>query len=260
MSRTAPQVLANREGTEAILPAHRRFPRVPGTLLTRRIAMGALCVATAGAAALGISLHPAPAHPAAPALAGAAALNADRLDALNRSNRSLQRTAPVATPSTAAPAPKPVATTAKPAAPKPKPTPAKPAPLPGIAGLTATQVNNAWAIVLEGHRMGINSRGQQIAIATAMQESNLYNLRRAVDHDSLGLFQQRPSSGWGSPRQLTNPTYAAHAFYAVLVHYKGAWGTLWRAAQDVQRSAFPYAYQKHSSAAWHVVSILDKRF
>jgi len=87
-----------------------------------------------------------------------------------------------------------------------------------------------------------------------------YNLKRAVDHDSLGLFQQRPSSGWGSPRELTNPTYAAHAFYAVLVQYKGSWGTLWRAAQDVQRSAFPYAYQKHSSAALRVVTVLDQRF
>jgi hypothetical protein len=108
--------------------------------------------------------------------------------------------------------------------------------------------------------MGISPRGQQIAIATAMQESNLLNLRRAVDHDSLGLFQQRPSSGWGTPSQLTNPTYAAHAFYAVLVHYKGAWGCLTCAAQDVQRSAFPGAYAKHSSAALRVVQALDTRF
>jgi hypothetical protein len=228
-------------------------------LLTRRLALGALCVATAGAAALGISIHPAPANPAAPALANAASLNAERLTALDRANRSLQRTAPATPSAPATPAVKPSTPAAKPA-PKPKPKPAKPAPLPSIPGLTRTQVNNAWAIVLEGHRMGINARGQQIAIATAMQESNLYNLTRAVDHDSLGLFQQRPSSGWGSPRELTNPTYAAHAFYAVLVHYKGAWGTLWRAAQDVQRSAFPYAYQKHSSAALRVVTILDKRF
>ena len=108
--------------------------------------------------------------------------------------------------------------------------------------------------------MGINQRGQQIAIATAMQESNLYNLHRAVDHDSLGLFQQRPSCGWGSPSQLVNPTYAAHAFYAQLVKHRSTWGTLWRAAQIVQGSAFPYAYQQHSSAALHVVQVLDKRF
>jgi len=201
---------------------------------------------------MGISLRPAPARPTAPALAaGTAALSASRLDALDRSNRSLTRTAPTPSASAKTPAPKPSPT---------KPKPAGPAPLPSISGLTSTQVANAWAIVQEGHRMGISARGQQIAIATAMQESNLYNLKRAVDHDSLGLFQQRPSSGWGSPRELTNPTYAAHAFYAVLVQYKGSWGTLWRAAQDVQRSAFPYAYQKHSSAALRVVAVLDKRF
>jgi hypothetical protein len=202
---------------------------------------------------MGISLRPAPDRPTAPALAaGTAALNTSRLDALDRSNRSLTRTAPTPSASAKTPAPKPK--------PKPKPKPAGPAPLPSISGLTSTQVANAWAIVQEGHRMGISARGQQIAIATAMQESNLYNLKRAVDHDSLGLFQQRPSSGWGSPRELTNPTYAAHAFYAVLVQYKGSWGTLWRAAQDVQRSAFPYAYQKHSSAALRVVTVLDQRF
>jgi hypothetical protein len=197
---------------------------------------------------LGISTHPAPARTGVPALAGAAALNAARLDSLQQANRDMQRTAS-ASAHPAAPAPPP-------APPKPK----KPAPLPHITGLTATQVGNAWAIVLEGHKMGVSQRGQQIAVATAMQESNLYNLHRAVDHDSLGLFQQRPSSGWGSPHELTNPTYAAHAFYAVLVHYKGAWGSVWRAAQDVQRSAFPYAYQKHATAALHVVRVLDQRF
>jgi hypothetical protein len=256
------------------LPAHRRFPRVPGTLLTRRLAVGALCVTTAGAAAMGISLRPAHAPTRVPAIAGAAALNTARLDALARSDRDYTRAAPTPTathtvvpkPGAKPPLPAkptaPVKATAAPATPTAKPTSAKPTvtPLPSIAGYSTAQVSNAWAIVAEGHRMGISARGQQIAIATALQESNLLNLTRAVDHDSLGLFQQRPSSGWGSPRQLTDPTYAAHAFYAVLVQYKGAWGTLWRAAQDVQRSAFPYAYQKHSSAALHIVQILDQRF
>ena len=196
---------------------------------------------------MGVSLSPASSTPSnnSPALAGSAALNSARLDGLTRANRDMTRTdAPTpATSKATTPAPKPAA-----------------APLPKISGLTATQVSNAWAIVQEGHRMGINARGQQIAIATAMQESNLYNLKRAVDHDSLGLFQQRPSSGWGSKKQLVNPTYAAHAFYAVLVQHKNTWGTLWRAAQIVQRSAFPYAYQKHSTAALRVVKALDARF
>ena len=270
MRCTTPEVQLNREGTEAILPAHRRFPRVPGTLITRRLAVGALCLTSAGAAAMGISLHPDHA-PQSPRLSGTAALATARLDALGRSDRNFTRTGETTAPKTAASAPPkvtvkvpaPKATAAKPAPATKAATPAKPtaaSPLPAIAGLTSIQVANAWAIVNEGHHMGIGLRGQQIAVATAMQESNLYNLRRAVDHDSLGLFQQRPSSGWGSPSQLTNPTYAAHAFYAVLVHYQGAWGTLWRAAQDVQRSAFPYAYQKHEGAALRVVQILDQRF
>lgn len=185
----------------------------------------------------------------------AATLNASRTDALARANRSLTRVAPT-TPAAPKPAaPKPPAP-AKKAAPAPK----KPAPLPRIAGLNSSQVYYANAIVAEGHRMGISRRGRIIAMATALQESNLINYRSAVDHDSLGLFQQRPSSGWGTPRQLTNPTYAAHAFYAVLVHYKGSWGCLTCAAQMVQRSAFPSAYAKHEGFASKIVDTLDKRF
>ena len=183
------------------MSAHRRSPRDPGTFITRRIAVGVLCCATAGAVTLGISLHPRPAV-ASPATT-TVSMDANRAAALTRANRDLVRTAP-----------RPVA---KPPAP-PKPT--RPAPLPRIAGLTTTQVSNAWAVVYEGHQMGISQRGQTIAMATALQESNLVNYRRAVDHDSLGIFQQRPSSGWGTPRQLTNPRYAAHAFYRVLVHYQ----------------------------------------
>ena len=230
---------------KAILTTHRRFPRVPGTLLTRRVAVGALCVALSGAAALGIQLRPAPADASSTAALTSASgkLDAARADALSRSNRSQQRTAP-----TPGPAAKKVVKKAK------------PGPLPHIAGFNATQIKNAWAIVQEGHRMGVNPRGQQIALATAMQESNLLNLKRAVDHDSLGLFQQRPSSGWGSPKELTNPKYAAHAFYSVLVHYKGSWGCLTCAAQKVQRSAYPNAYAKHSGGALRLVRALDKRF
>ena len=231
------------------MPAHRRFPRIPGALITRRVAVGALCVATASAAAIGVSISPSTPAPANATLS-ASSIAAARTDAATRSNRDLQRTAPPATSKPGA------VSTTQPAKPKPQ----GPGPLPRISGYSSAQVANAWAIVLEGHRMGISPRGQQIAIATAMQESNLYNLRRAVDHDSLGLFQQRPSSGWGSPRQLTNPTYAAHAFYRVLVHYKGAWGNLTRAAQAVQRSAFPNAYAKHTSAALRIVRVLDQRF
>jgi hypothetical protein len=108
--------------------------------------------------------------------------------------------------------------------------------------------------------MGISTRGQTIAMATALQESNLVNYRYAVDHDSLGIFQQRPSSGWGTPQQIETPTYAAHAFYRVLLQYKSAWGCLTCAAQDVQRSAFPSAYAQHEQFAALIVNILNRRF
>lgn len=182
----------------------------------------------------------------------ASSLQTARLDAQARANRSLTR--PPAVP------PKPAA---KPAPAKPvpaKPAPKKPAPLPHIAGLSRSQVVNAWAVVAEGHRMGISKRGQIIAMATALQESNLRNYTHAVDHDSLGIFQQRPSTGWGSPSQIVRPTYAAHAFYRVLVHYRSSWGCLTCAAQLVQRSAFPGAYAKHERFATTIVTILDKRF
>jgi hypothetical protein len=206
--------------------------------MARRLTLGLLCCTTAGAAALGISMNPRNAAPATTAMTNTAnKLDASRTDALMRANRSLTRTAPPA-----------------------KPAPAKPAPLPSIAGLSSTQVKMADAIVKEGVHMGVSRRGRIIAMATALQESNLKNYTHAVDHDSLGLFQQRPSSGWGTPKQLTNPTYAAHAFYRVLVHYKGSWGCLTCAAQRVQRSAFPSAYAKHERFATKIVDILDKRY
>ncbi|HEU0239424.1 MAG TPA: hypothetical protein VFR11_09140 [Micromonosporaceae bacterium] len=167
----------------------------------------------------------------------ATSLETARLNADARANRSLTRPAP----------------------PKP-PAPKKPAPPPHIRGLTSAQVANAWAVVFEGHKMGISLRGQTIAMATALQESNLRNYRHAVDHDSLGIFQQRPSTGWGTPRQITNPRYAAAAFYRVLLHYKRSWGCLTCAAQMVQRSAFPSAYAKHEHFAKYLVTILNRRF
>lgn len=201
--------------------------------------MGLLCCTTAGAAALGISMNSQSDTPTP--VANTSALSANRVDALQRANRSQARTAPATKPSA-----------------KAKPAPAKPLPMPSIRGLSSTQVKMAFAIDAEGHHMGISRRGRVIAMATALQESNLKNYRYAVDHDSLGLFQQRPSSGWGTPKQLTNPTYAAYAFYRVLVRYKGSWGCLTCAAQKVQRSAFPGAYAKHERFATQIVDALDK--
>lgn len=110
------------------------------------------------------------------------------------------------------------------------------------------QRENATTIVQVGLALDIPERGLIIALATAMQESKLYNLGHlgaANDHDSLGLFQQRPSMGWGTEEQVTDPVYSATAFYLALQRVSG-WESmaLTVAAQSVQRSAFPNAYAK----------------
>jgi murein DD-endopeptidase MepM/ murein hydrolase activator NlpD len=99
-----------------------------------------------------------------------------------------------------------------------------------------------------------------IAVATALQESNLHNLPylgARNDHDSIGLFQQRPSQGWGTPTQLLDPEYAAGKFYQKLVTVKD-WELLplTVVAQAVQRSAFPNAYAKHEPLATEIVNLL----
>src|SRR5690606_9071054 len=101
--------------------------------------------------------------------------------------------------------------------------------------------------------MGVPPRGRVIAVATAMQESSLRNLGHLGernDHDSLGLFQQRPSQGWGTPKQVTDPIYATNKFYDKLLSISD-WQDmpLTRAAQAVQVSAYPDAYAKWESDA-----------
>ena len=109
-------------------------------------------------------------------------------------------------------------------------------------GLSEEQMANARIINDVGLKMGVSEKGRIIAIATAMQESNLRNINYG-DRDSLGLFQQRPSCGWGSPEQVTDPQYAATKFYERLLQVPG-WESLpvTVAAQKVQASAFPDAY------------------
>ena len=97
-------------------------------------------------------------------------------------------------------------------------------------------------------------------MATALQESNLHNLGdlgARNDHDSLGLFQQRPSSGWGTAKQIQDPTYAATAFYKGLVQVPG-WDAmpLTKAAQKVQVSAYPEHYAKHEAEAGDIIAAL----
>ncbi len=108
----------------------------------------------------------------------------------------------------------------------------------------AEQVPNAKTIQATGVAMNIPVRGQVVALATALQESGLRNLTYG-DRDSLGLFQQRPSQGWGSANQILDPVHASTKFYEGLQKVSG-WQSLsiTQAAQAVQRSGFPDAYAK----------------
>ena len=98
-------------------------------------------------------------------------------------------------------------------------------------------------------RRGLPPRATTIAIATAFQESKIHNLDYG-DRDSVGLFQQRPSQGWGTREQILNPRHAIRRFYSVLVKVKGYTKmSITDAAQRVQRSAFPGAYAQHEDYA-----------
>lgn len=114
----------------------------------------------------------------------------------------------------------------------------------GRVALDADQMANAATIAAIGAKRGMPERAVVVALATAYQESGLRNLADG-DRDSVGLFQQRPSQGWGTPAQIRDPRYAANRFYAALKKVRG-WEKMrvTDAAQRVQRSAFPEAYQK----------------
>lgn len=116
------------------------------------------------------------------------------------------------------------------------------------AELATDQAVNASLITAVAVQRGLPPRAASIALATAMQESKLRN----IDHgdqagpDSRGLFQQRPSQGWGTEAQVMDPYYAANAFYNALVKvpdYESL--EITDAAQRVQRSAYPDAYAQH---------------
>ena len=95
-----------------------------------------------------------------------------------------------------------------------------------------------------------------IALATAYQESKLYNLEHG-DRDSVGLFQQRPSQGWGTPEEILDPEHSINAFYDALPRVDGyETMAITVAAQPVQRSAFPEAYADHEADARALASAL----
>lgn len=129
--------------------------------------------------------------------------------------------------------------------------------------ITAARMANATTIVHQDIARHMGIRSAVIAVATAMQESKLLNLDYGTS-DSLGLFQQRPSMGWGTPAQVTDPAYAADAFLSALHRYQAsdrAWARqpLWQAAQGVQGSAFPYAYAQWEDQAARVVASAARR-
>jgi LysM repeat protein len=144
--------------------------------------------------------------------------------------------------------------TAAPASPPPVSTPA-------TTGLDAEQTANAALIIAIGRELGVPDKGIAVALGTAMQESWLRNLDWG-DRDSLGLFQQRPSTGWGSPDEVRDPARATRAFFGGASDPNGSRtrGLLdvsgWEAmsfadaAQAVQISAYPDRYAAWEQPAW----------
>nr|WP_308403990.1 hypothetical protein [Streptomyces sudanensis] len=125
--------------------------------------------------------------------------------------------------------------------------------------LSPEQAANAATISAVGTTRGMPERAVTIALATALQESALRNIDYG-DRDSLGLFQQRPSQGWGTPAQIMDPVYSAGVFYDRLAEVPGySRLPLTVAAQRVQRSGFPQAYAKHEPDAALLAAALTGR-
>ena len=122
--------------------------------------------------------------------------------------------------------------------------------------LSPTQGKYAGLIAGIAVQRGLPARAVSIALATAFQESKLRNLPEG-DRDSVGLFQQRPSQGWGTEAELMRPRYAINAFYDALVKIDGYQQMrITEAAQAVQRSGFPEAYEEHAAGARALASAL----
>ncbi len=128
--------------------------------------------------------------------------------------------------------------------------------------LSAEQVEHARLIIGIGRGGGFDDHAIRIALMTALQESSLRNIDHG-DRDSLGLFQQRPSQGWGEPEKLTDPVFATKSFYGINPEIDNPgleqipdWQSMspTEAAQAVQRSAFPSAYEQWESLATDLVS------
>ena len=180
-----------------------------------------------------------------------------------------KKVTPVAAPPVERPAPSPSPAPVTPAeaeeedsAEEAEPTSSIGQPVSGsVTPLNDERRTNAQIIVNVGREMGISDYGIVIALATAMQESSLRNINWG-DRDSVGLYQQRPSSGWGTVEQIMDPAHATRLFFGGpnnpnagktrgLLDISG-WEsmTLTVAAQRVQISAYPDAYAKWEPSAW----------
>jgi hypothetical protein len=123
--------------------------------------------------------------------------------------------------------------------------------------LSGAQQANATTIVQQALAKKMGIRSAVIAVATSMQESQLQNINYG-DQDSLGLFQQRPSMGWGTAQQIMDPQYAADSFLTALQQYQASnpgWASqpLWATAQGVQKSGAPTAYAQWENQASQLV-------
>ncbi len=123
--------------------------------------------------------------------------------------------------------------------------------------ISGAQLANATTIVKQAYAKKMGVRSAVIAVATAMQESTLNNISYGTS-DSVGLFQQRPSCGWGTVQQIMDPAYAADAFLTALHQHQAGdpgWASqpLWANAQAVQASGYPFAYAKWDTQAAHLV-------
>jgi hypothetical protein len=140
-------------------------------------------------------------------------------------------------------------------------------PLPDPPGCTATvgdrmvelqpdQAANAALIAAIATRRGLPARAASIALATAYQESKIRNLTHG-DRDSIGIFQQRPSQGWGTAKQISDEYYTINTFYDALQKIDGYQSMrITEAAQKVQRSGYPEAYEAHAPDARALASAL----
>lgn len=122
--------------------------------------------------------------------------------------------------------------------------------------VNAEQRGNAGKIIAIGQQQHLPPRAWQVAIQAAQTESNLINVNHG-DRDSLGLFQMRPSAGWGSPDQLLNVDYEVQTFFKHLLAVRG-WETMQPgdAAQQVEQSGYPDRYQRVERLAADLISTL----